>query len=311
MWPFLRQAREQLFLWTGSKVSAQSEKPTVPILMYHSISEHASSKFKQFTVSPYLFAQHMAYLKLHSYTPITVTQYINARMQAGRGLPPHPVILTFDDGFADFYTDALPVLQQYGFPATLYVSTAFVNHTSSWLQYEGETARRIVTWSQLKEISECGIECGAHSHSHPQLDMLPSESAANEVVTSKKLLEDHLGREVLSFAYPFGYYTADVRQLVREAGYTSACAVDFALTSEATDPFALSRMIVRANTDIEALKRLLAGTDKSMVHTMYLRTRRPVWWLVRKSMTLMMYRHKLGIMSGSPIPFLGEETKAL
>src|SRR6266496_2657570 len=97
----------------------QTERKKVPILMYHSISDHASPKFKQFTVSPKLFAEHMAYLHQHRYIPITVTQFVNALSNST--LPERPVVLTFDDGFADFYTEALPVLKHYGFAATLYV----------------------------------------------------------------------------------------------------------------------------------------------------------------------------------------------
>src|SRR5216683_3130136 len=177
-----------------------SEKKKVPILMYHSISEHAAPKFKPFAVSPTLFAEHMAYLHQHAYTPITVTQLINTRSKGSSVLPEQPVVLTFDDGFADFFTEALPVLQRYGFTATLYVSTAFVDGTSRWLQREGEARHLMLTWEELAEISMSGIECGAHSHSHPQLDTLPCSVARNEILQSKRLLESHLGREIFSFA---------------------------------------------------------------------------------------------------------------
>ena len=115
----------------------RAEKKKVPILMYHSISDHASPRFKQFTVSPKSFAEHMAYLHQHKYTPITVTQFVTALWEKGSKLPRRPVVITFDDGFADFYTEDLPVLRQYGFPATLHVATAFINSTSRWLQHEG------------------------------------------------------------------------------------------------------------------------------------------------------------------------------
>ena len=200
------------------------EKKKIPILMYHSISETGNARFRQFAVSPALFAEQMVYLHQHGYTPVTVTQFITARSQERAAFPVRPVILTFDDGFADFYSNALPVLRQYGFVATLYISTAFINGTSRWLRHEQETTRPILTWKQLTEIRSADIECGAHSHSHPQLDTLLSAAAREEIRQSKRLLEDYLGCEVCSFAYPFGYYTSGIRQIVREAGYTSACA---------------------------------------------------------------------------------------
>ena len=263
------------------------EKKKIPILMYHSISNHASPKFRQFTVSPTLFAEHMAYLHQHRYTPMTVTQFLAAHSQNGAKLPERPVVLTFDDGFADFYTEALPVLRRYGFAATLYVATGFINGTSRWLQHEGEANRPMLTWDQLSEIGANGIECGGHSHSHPQLDTLSPAQASREIVQSKRLLEEHMGQDVLSFAYPFGYYTASIRRQVQEAGYTSACAVKHAMSSEMTDPFALARLMVKSNTDVDALAALLDDRSSLMLTTMYSRARTPVWQLARRSSALM------------------------
>lgn len=268
----------------------QYPRVNIPILMYHSISDHASRKFKQFTVSPKVFADHMAYLHQHRYTPMTVTQFVAARSQNGAKLPERPVVLTFDDGFADFYTEALPVLRQYGFPATLYVTTGFINGTSRWLQREGEAHRLILTWDQLSEISANGIECGGHSHSHPQLDTLAPAEAAREIVQSKMILEDHLGQCVFSFAYPFGYYTASVRHQVQEAGYRSACAVKHAMSSEMTDPFALARLMVRSDTDVDALAALLDDRNSLTITTIYSRARTPLWGLARRSSALMTRR---------------------
>src|SRR5260370_4943876 len=215
----------------------QLEKKKVPILMYHSISQHVSPKFAQFAVSPGMFARQMEYLYQNAYNPLMVTQFVGL-IQRGEVLPERPVILTFDDGFADFFTNALPVLQRYGFVATLYVATGFVNSTSRWLQCEGEADRPMLNWDQLAEISMHGIECGAHSHTHPQLDTLPSSQAQEEIVISKTLLERHLGQRIFSFAYPFGYYTATIKKFVQMSGYMSACAVKHAMSSETTDPFA-------------------------------------------------------------------------
>ena len=96
-------------------VPEQVARHKVPILMYHSISDQAAPRFKQFAVPQKVFATQMEYLHTHGYTPITVTQYMEAKKQSGTGLPARPVILTFDDGFADFYSAALPILKQYEF----------------------------------------------------------------------------------------------------------------------------------------------------------------------------------------------------
>jgi peptidoglycan/xylan/chitin deacetylase (PgdA/CDA1 family) len=256
----------------------------IPILMYHSISQSSNPRFRQFTVSPAMFTEQMAYLSDHQYTPLTVTQLIQTRSNPS-SLPEYPVVLTFDDGFLDFFTVALPILKHYKFTATLYVSTAFVGGTSRWLRHEKETTQSIVTWEQLSEISGSGIECGAHSHSHPQLDTLSFTRAHDEIVRSKHLLEDHLNQAVHSFAYPYGYYTAQVQRLVQEASYTSACAVRHVMSTERDNPFCLGRLMVGADTSLEKFATLLTARSSSpvtSVYNMYLRTRTPIWQFVRK-----------------------------
>ncbi len=274
----------------------QTDKQKVPVLMYHSISDHASPKFKQFVVSPKLFAEHMAYLHQHKYTPITVSQFASALTQRGDKLPKRPVVLTFDDGFADFYTEALPVLKHYGFTATLYTATAFINGTSRWLQHEGEAARPMLTWEQLGEIHASGIDCGGHSHSHPQLDIIPPAEAYGEIIQCKRHLEEHLNQEISSFAYPFGYYTTTLQRQVQAAGYTSACAVKFAMSSEKTDPFAIERLIVRPDTTLDALASLLSGHSSPVFATIYARARTPLWQLARQGSSLMKPHHQKGLL---------------
>ena len=108
----------------------------VPILLYHSIAEDASPKFRRWVVHPGLFATHMAYLHDHGYTALTVSQFVQAMISSDGHLPELPVVLTFDDGFACFHANALPVLRHYDFTATLYITTGFVGGTSRWLARE-------------------------------------------------------------------------------------------------------------------------------------------------------------------------------
>lgn len=262
---------------------AKTEKKKVPILMYHSISEYATEKYRPFAVPPPLFAKHMAYLHMHEYTPVTVTQFVDAVAQRGAALPDRPVVLTFDDGFADFFTEAFPILQQYNFVATLYVATGFIGSTSRWLQREGEATRPMLTWDQLTEISASGIECGGHSHRHHQLDTLPLAEARDEIARSKWLLEGHLGQEVSTFAYPHGYHSTTIKRLVREVGYTSACTVKNEVSSVATDPFAIARLTMGADTGLDALAALLSRRSPSVVAGIYASIMASAWRLARRS----------------------------
>lgn len=267
-------------------MSATTAVQKVPILMYHSISSTDNVKFKPFTVSPTSFAQQMEYLYQQGYTPITVTQLVQSRTAQRPALPAHPVVLTFDDGFTDFLTNAIPILQHYRFTATLYVPTAFVGQTSRWLRKEKETTRPVLTWEQLRQVQQLGIECGGHTHSHPRLDTLSPAQAQAEIVRCKEILEQHLEQPVTSFAYPFGSYTARVRQFVQEAGYISACTVKHAMSDEHTDPLALTRFQVKPETSLETFGRLLKGTGISPAQAYYLRTRTSVWQALRQSSTL-------------------------
>src|SRR5579859_4230179 len=97
----------------------------IPILMYHSIASDAAPRFRKFAVTPDSFASQLDYLAAHHYTPITISQLV-AAMDGEIALPERPVALTFDDGFADFYTTALPALKRHGFTATLYLATGYI-----------------------------------------------------------------------------------------------------------------------------------------------------------------------------------------
>ena len=109
----------------------------------------------------------------------------------------------------------------------------------------------MLSWDQIAELQQRGIECGAHTHTHPELDMLSVQAAYEEIAYSKALVEDRLGVPVTSFAYPFGYYSAQTRQLVQQAGFTAACAVWLEMSSATDDLFALRRLIVTPEMDLD------------------------------------------------------------
>lgn len=230
-----------------------SKKHYIPILMYHSISSHASKGFRPCTVPAEAFDKQLSYLEQNHYISLTVTQLIQAIANGGSTLPPRPVVLTFDDGFADFYSAALPALRHHGFNATLYIATSFVEGTSRWLENIGEGNRPMLTWEQLAEINASGIECAAHTHTHPKLDMLPPSTARDEIVRSKELLEDHLSQRISSFAYPFGFYSSRVMRIVRESGFDSACAIRRKMSSLHDNAYALARLMILPDTTVDML----------------------------------------------------------
>lgn len=231
---------------------------TVPVLMYHSISDASSESFRRFTVSPRLFASHLDVIVQAGYTTFTLSEL--ADLRAGHRLPPaRSVAITIDDAFGDFNLNAFPALAAAGLRSTLYVPTGYVGGTSRWLIADGEQGKQMLSWSELAQLCALGVECGAHTHSHPQLDLLNRRLVAREVALSKALLEDHLQREIRSFAYPFGYSNRGVREIVAALGFTSACAVGELVSRSDDDPFDIPRLTVTPDVTASGLRRLLAG----------------------------------------------------
>ena len=228
----------------------------VPILLYHSISETPSALMRPFTVTPAAFRRQLEAVAESGADVLSVSDLV-ARREAGT-LPERPAAITFDDGFADFAEHALPALAERGLPATLYVTTGFLAGGPGPL-VRARPADATLHWSQLRGIDADGIEVGAHTHGHPHLDTLSREAARGEIVRSKELLEDELGHEVATFAYPNGYSSPAVRRLVRDAGFGSACAVRNTLSSAGDDRFALARLTVRDRTTPGELAGWLAG----------------------------------------------------
>lgn len=231
----------------------------VPILLYHSVAPESSPRFRPWTVHPDRFAQHMAHLSGRGYQGLTIGELEAALHPGGPSLPEKPVVITFDDGFADFQSAALPVLESHGLASTLYVTTGHLGGTARWMVREQEQDRPLLSRQQLHDVVERGVEIGAHSHTHPRLDELSAAESREEIRRSKDVLEQELQRPVRSFAYPHGYHSRRVREQVIEAGYTSSTAVRHALSSTDDDVFALARVMVLADTATEDLEGLLAG----------------------------------------------------
>jgi peptidoglycan/xylan/chitin deacetylase (PgdA/CDA1 family) len=226
--------------------------------MYHGVSRERRRRFRAFVVPPERFEEQMEHLSDRGYRVCGVSELLAARTAAepeARSL----VALTFDDAFRELLTHAVPVLHRLGFTATVYVPTAYIGRSSTWLRGIGEGDRPILDSNELRQLASVGIECGAHSHTHAPLDVIPAESARVEVELSKRLLEETLDCEVRTFAYPFGYERAHVRELVANAGYDSACRVSYRVSPCGEDTYALSRLPVYADWDLATFSGLVEG----------------------------------------------------
>jgi peptidoglycan/xylan/chitin deacetylase (PgdA/CDA1 family) len=230
--------------------------PTVPVLMYHSVRADAPPATRRLSVHPTAFAQQLDTLAENGCTTVTFAA-LGEALRTGRPLAERSVVLTFDDGYADFHEQALPLLDRHGFTATVFVTTG-------WLDDAGEDAAgcpldRMLSWGQVRECAQAGIEIGAHSHSHAQLDQVPVWELREELRRSKDLLQTRTGGEVTTLAYPFGYSSRRVREEVAASGYRTAAAVANALPDPGADLMAVPRLTVRRSTRLEAFARVSRG----------------------------------------------------
>ncbi|QMU74153.1 polysaccharide deacetylase family protein [Streptacidiphilus sp. P02-A3a] len=234
----------------------------VPVLMYHSVHADPAPRTRALSVHPDDFAAQLAVLYDMGFTAVTMATLVRHWRRQALGLeaprlPDRPVVLTFDDGYADFHRTVLPLLAEHRATASLYVTTGWLADAGSWSA--GLPLGESLSWGQLAEAAAEGVEIGGHSHSHPQLDQLPPALLAHELTLNQYLLEQRLQRPLETFGYPFGYSDARVRRAVRGRGYAGACAVANAMAEPRQGPYALSRLTVRRGTGLEDFCALVQG----------------------------------------------------
>jgi peptidoglycan/xylan/chitin deacetylase (PgdA/CDA1 family) len=249
---------------------------TVPVLMYHEISEPAKATWGRLAVPPAAFREQLAYLCDAGYTALTAGA-IATLLANGSQVPPRTVVLTFDDGFEDFHRHAVPALADHGLTGTVFVTTGWVQDAESSTKRPG----RMLSWRQICEAVTAGIEVGAHSCRHPQLDQIPASLLREELFASKARLEDKLGVPVPGLAYPYGYSNALVREVARAAGYGHGYAVGNRMINEESDLFRLPRLTMHCSMNLAEFRRLVEGQlSLTMVRHRVLTA---TWSVVRRS----------------------------
>ncbi len=170
------------------------------------------------------------------------------------------VVLTFDDGYRDFYTDAYPVLEKYGLSATVFLPTAFVGQTTRQFN-----ERSCMTWREVNELSAWGITFGSHTVNHPELRVLPRDRVQDELRRSREVLQDRLGQSVDSFSYPYAFPEDDVdfvhflRDTLEACGYKNGVTTILGRSSPGDDPFFLKRLPVNSEDDIPLFRAKMSG----------------------------------------------------
>jgi peptidoglycan/xylan/chitin deacetylase (PgdA/CDA1 family) len=235
----------------GSLRQRVPEKRAV-ILCYHSI--HPTRSFGSAT--PELFETHLQWLK-QTCDVVPLTKLLSSQC-CDEPRSRVKVAITFDDGYLDNYEHAFPLLMKLGLPATFFLTVGLLEGDTQVLerfrslrqvdQEEMET----LGWQQVREMSQAGMELGAHTYSHPNLALLGHAQLEFELKTAKDIMEQRLGRKVEGFAYPFGkprrHFNSLTVERVRNAGYQYATAVCFRGVLPRDSRWALPRFVVTGDT---------------------------------------------------------------
>lgn len=195
-----------LFLAFFARIGSQRE---VIILTYHSVGSNGDF----LTVDPDAFRRQMEYLR-NNYSIVPLSEVVNF-VKGKKETPGRSVSITFDDGYRDFYFNVYPYFRRYKLPATVFVTTGYVGQ--EWPL--GKHGLEMLTWNEIEEISNNGIEIGAHTVTHPNLQEENPSKAEYEIMESKREIEKHLKKKVRFLSYPFGRYTNRILEIVENSGF--------------------------------------------------------------------------------------------
>lgn len=248
-------------------------EPRVVVLSYHSI--HPSPRASG-TTSPELFDAHLRWLRRHC--DVVPLVKISQRILNGSGRP--TVAITFDDGFADNYLAALPILLRHEVPATFFLATGLIDRdpnvlSQSWSgwQENGST----LTWPQILEMRRQGMEFGAHGHRHVPLALLTDDEAREDLDTSKAILEKRLEQQIDAVAFPFGrprrHVSARTLEIAKEVGFDRGFLVLYRRVLSRDSPLGIPRFVVN-DDPVEMIRAKVKGAFDMM--GLY-QERAPLW----------------------------------
>jgi peptidoglycan/xylan/chitin deacetylase (PgdA/CDA1 family) len=256
----------------------------IPILMYHSISDESEAGHPYYWIntSPALFAKQMQFLHERHYQVISLSEAVDlikaqsasSTTHLNRGasnsqrdsLGLRYVVLTFDDGYRDFYTEAFPILKKYSYSATVFLPTAFIDGAK-----QGLRRKQHLTWDQVRELRNGGINFGSHTVNHPDLSQLKQDEIEYELRRSKEDIESYLNEQTIqridmvSFCYPYKFPDKDrafvemLRSVLQNAGYNHCATTQIGCAETSSHGFFLPRLPMNSGDDIKLFAAKLVG----------------------------------------------------
>jgi peptidoglycan/xylan/chitin deacetylase (PgdA/CDA1 family) len=230
--------------------------------MYHSISDReqrARHPYFRTATDKRCFGNQLKWLHDSGYQSAGLSDVVGGRLAPG-GADEKRVVITFDDGLQDFYTEAFPLLERYGYSATMFLPTAYIGTDAG--PFHGA---QCLTWTQVRELSGKGIHFGSHTVTHPQLTELKGKDIQEEVRRSKETIEEKLGARVESFAYPYAFPATDrdfkqrLQAMLEEARYENGVCTSIGTSDAGSQRFFLPRLPVNSCDDPRLFKAKLEG----------------------------------------------------
>ncbi|MGB8956245.1 MAG: polysaccharide deacetylase family protein [Tumebacillaceae bacterium] len=220
-------------------VQAHAQAFTVPILAYHSI---CTQEVSDNCVPVQMFRAQTQYLRQAGYQTVTFQDLLRWEMGIGL-LPKKPILLTFDDGYHDNYTNAFPMLRQQGMRATVFLIARKVGQ------------KGYLNWDEVRDMAQHGFEFGGHTLTHLDVTKLTSAEQREEIGLCKQEIEAQLGRPVIAFAYPYGQFNDAAEQVVKDSGYRYAVSGRSGHAALFEEPFHLKRVVLSGYVSMAEFKK--------------------------------------------------------
>lgn len=230
--------------------------------MYHSISDSGDSgrhPYYRTATGPRVFDEHLKFLHDRGYKTITLGDAVR-RLHASEAAEERAVVITFDDGFQDFYSQAFPLLSKYNQSATVFLPTAYIDNGPRKFN-----SIECLTWGQVRELQKAGIQFGSHTVTHPQLRNLTMQDVRHEIQSSKKRIEDELGSSVAPFSYPYAFPETDgefrrrLQDVLEECGYENGVSTVIGTANRAANIFFFKRLPVNGCDDRRLFEAKIEG----------------------------------------------------
>ncbi len=235
------------------------DSPTATVLCYHIVEAPAAPLMH---IDRETFRQHLRYIEMTGYNVIPLRHLHEYVTGTRASIPKNAVVITIDDGWRSTYTEAFPELQKRKFPFTVFIYPNIIGKTANAL-----------TWTQIREMSDAGVDIQSHSLTHPYLtrrrhrsksDKAYADWLAKELAESRRILEKETGRKVEFLAYPYGDYDDRVAEASERAGYTAALTCNFGRVKKGSDPLRMNRFVIDDRMDFAAFRKYLGATPMQL-----------------------------------------------